>query len=118
MNRASPVSHHLSLDPHVSDQCRGPTYQPRFSSNDAMLTSCRRRDRASVGDFGDHSDHLRDLVDHFGDLTDHVGELSDHFGDLSDHLRDLSDQRGNLSDHFTSWYTTPGPFMPREPITV
>ena len=40
MNHASPVSHHLSSDPHVSDQCRGPTYQPRFSSDDAMLTAC------------------------------------------------------------------------------
>ena len=76
-----------------------------------MLTSCRRKDRASVGDFGDHSDHLRDLADH-------VGELSDHFGDHSDHLRDLSDPRGDLSNHFTSWYTTLSPFMPREPVTV
>ena len=101
MNRASPVSHHLSLDPHVSDQCRGPTYQPRFSSNDAMLTSCRRKDRASVGNFGNHSDHLGDLADHFDDLTDHVGELSDHFGDLSDHP--------------TNRYTTP---RPRELVIV
>ena len=110
------------------DQCRRVhheprlTCQPRFSSDDAMLTSCRRKDHASVGDFGDH---LRDLADHFGDLTDHVGELSDHFGELSDHfgdhsdhLRGLSDHRGDLFDHFTSWYTTPSPFMPREPITV
>ena len=44
-----------------------------------MLMSYRRKDRASVGDFGDH---LRDLADHFGDLTDH--DLADH--DHADHV--------------------------------
>ena len=44
--------------------------------------------------------------------------LSDHLSDLSDHLGDLSDHLGDLSDHLTSGYTTPSPYMPREPVTV